>query len=100
LQLGGQDGRMEPLGALLERWLPKGVIAHVQVNDRKPPRPRPGRAALRPGVRFTEKAWLRGRSRSRAVRLRARRSPVPPRAPSATFGGSWKRWTPEEGRRG
>ena len=29
-------GRMEkePLGALLERWLPKGMIAHVQVNDR------------------------------------------------------------------
>jgi len=29
-------GRMEkePLGALLERWLPKAVIAHVQVNDR------------------------------------------------------------------
>ena len=29
-------GRMEkePLGALVERWLPKGVIAHVQVNDR------------------------------------------------------------------
>ena len=29
-------GRMEkePLGALLERWLPKGVIAHVQLNDR------------------------------------------------------------------
>jgi D-psicose/D-tagatose/L-ribulose 3-epimerase len=29
-------GRMEkePLGALLERWLPKGLIAHVQVNDR------------------------------------------------------------------
>ena len=29
-------GRMEkePLGALAERWLPKGVIAHVQVNDR------------------------------------------------------------------
>ena len=29
-------GRMEkePLGALIERWLPKGVIAHVQVNDR------------------------------------------------------------------
>jgi D-psicose/D-tagatose/L-ribulose 3-epimerase len=24
----------EPLGALAERWLPKGVIAHVQVNDR------------------------------------------------------------------
>ena len=24
----------EPLGALLERWLPKGVIAHVQLNDR------------------------------------------------------------------
>ena len=29
-------GRMEkePLGALVERWLPPGLIAHVQVNDR------------------------------------------------------------------
>ena len=29
-------GRMEkqPLGALVERWVPNGVIAHVQVNDR------------------------------------------------------------------
>ena len=29
-------GRMEkePLGALIDRWLPQGVIAHVQVNDR------------------------------------------------------------------
>jgi D-psicose/D-tagatose/L-ribulose 3-epimerase len=29
-------GRMEkaPLGALVEQWLPQGVIAHVQVNDR------------------------------------------------------------------
>ncbi|HYG55171.1 MAG TPA: sugar phosphate isomerase/epimerase family protein [Burkholderiales bacterium] len=29
-------GRMEkePLHALVERWLPRGVIAHVQVNDR------------------------------------------------------------------
>ena len=29
-------GRMEkePLPALVERWLPKGMIAHVQVNDR------------------------------------------------------------------
>lgn len=29
-------GRMEkePLAALVERWLPKGLIAHVQVNDR------------------------------------------------------------------
>ena len=29
-------GRMEkePLGALVERWLPNGTIAHVQVNDR------------------------------------------------------------------
>jgi sugar phosphate isomerase/epimerase len=29
-------GRMEkePLQALVERWLPKGLIAHVQVNDR------------------------------------------------------------------
>ena len=29
-------GRMEkePLSALVDRWMPKGVIAHVQVNDR------------------------------------------------------------------
>jgi sugar phosphate isomerase/epimerase len=29
-------GRMEkePLGRLVERWLPRGVLAHVQVNDR------------------------------------------------------------------
>jgi D-psicose/D-tagatose/L-ribulose 3-epimerase len=29
-------GRMEkePLAALVERWLPRGVVAHVQVNDR------------------------------------------------------------------
>ena len=29
-------GRMEkePLASLIERWVPKGVIAHVQVNDR------------------------------------------------------------------
>jgi D-psicose/D-tagatose/L-ribulose 3-epimerase len=29
-------GRMEkePLGALAERWVPKGLIAHVQLNDR------------------------------------------------------------------
>ena len=29
-------GRMEkePLQALVDRWLPKGIIAHVQVNDR------------------------------------------------------------------
>jgi sugar phosphate isomerase/epimerase len=29
-------GRMEkePLPALVERWLPRGMIAHVQVNDR------------------------------------------------------------------
>jgi D-psicose/D-tagatose/L-ribulose 3-epimerase len=29
-------GRMEkePLGALVDRWLPKGLLAHVQLNDR------------------------------------------------------------------
>jgi len=27
-------GEKEPLAALMDRWLPKGVIAHVQVNDR------------------------------------------------------------------
>ena len=35
----------EPLGALLDRWLPKGVIAHVQVNDRN--RQGPGQGELR-----------------------------------------------------
>ena len=35
----------EPLPALVERWLPKGVIAHVQVNDRN--RQGPGQGELR-----------------------------------------------------
>ena len=35
----------EPLPALLERWMPKGVIAHVQVNDRN--RQGPGQGELR-----------------------------------------------------
>jgi sugar phosphate isomerase/epimerase len=35
----------EPLSALVERWLPKGVIAHVQVNDRN--RRGPGQGELR-----------------------------------------------------
>jgi hypothetical protein len=38
-------GRMEtaPLAALVDRWLPQGMIAHVQVNDRN--RRGPGRAS-------------------------------------------------------
>ena len=40
-------GRMEtaPLDALIERWMPTGLIAHVQVNDRN--RRGPGQGAQR-----------------------------------------------------
>jgi sugar phosphate isomerase/epimerase len=40
-------GRMEsaPLAALVDRWLPSGMIAHVQVNDRN--RRGPGQGELR-----------------------------------------------------
>ena len=43
-------GRMEkePLGALAERWLPKGVIAHVQVNDRNRQGPGQGEQRFAP----------------------------------------------------
>jgi D-psicose/D-tagatose/L-ribulose 3-epimerase len=40
-------GRMEtaPLAALVDRWLPKGIIAHVQLNDRN--RRGPGQGELK-----------------------------------------------------
>jgi D-psicose/D-tagatose/L-ribulose 3-epimerase len=43
-------GRMEkaPLGALVEQWLPKGVIAHVQVNDRNRQGPGQGEQRFAP----------------------------------------------------
>src|SRR5688572_6747894 len=43
-------GRMEkePLHVLVERWLPKGVIAHVQVNDRNRRGPGQGEQRLAP----------------------------------------------------
>jgi sugar phosphate isomerase/epimerase len=45
-------GRMErePLGALVERWLPQGVIAHVQVNDRNRQGPGQGEQRFAPLV--------------------------------------------------
>ena len=43
-------GRMErePLAALVERWLPRGIIAHVQVNDRNRRGPRQGEQRFAP----------------------------------------------------
>jgi D-psicose/D-tagatose/L-ribulose 3-epimerase len=43
-------GRMEkePLPALVERWLPQGVIAHVQVNDRNRQGPGQGEQRFAP----------------------------------------------------
>jgi D-psicose/D-tagatose/L-ribulose 3-epimerase len=45
-------GRMEkePLPQLVERWLPKGVIAHVQVNDRNRQGPGQGEQRFAPLV--------------------------------------------------
>jgi|SRR5688572_27526122 D-psicose/D-tagatose/L-ribulose 3-epimerase len=45
-------GRMEkePLAQLVERWLPKGVIAHVQVNDRNRQGPGQGEQRFAPLV--------------------------------------------------
>ncbi|HZM32930.1 MAG TPA: sugar phosphate isomerase/epimerase family protein [Burkholderiales bacterium] len=38
----------EPVAALLERWLPKGMIAHVQVNDRNRQGPGQGEQKFAP----------------------------------------------------
>ena len=44
------DGRMEtaPLPALVDTWLPKGIIAHVQVNDRNRRGPGQGEQCFAP----------------------------------------------------
>jgi sugar phosphate isomerase/epimerase len=41
----------EPLAALVERWLPKGLIAHVQVNDRNRRGPGQGEQRFAPLLR-------------------------------------------------
>jgi len=41
----------EPLGALVERWLPQGLIAHVQVNDRNRRGPGQGEQRFAPLLR-------------------------------------------------
>lgn len=55
-------GRMErePLPALVERWLPKGVIAHVQVNDRNRRGPGQGEQRFAPLFAALRKNGYRG----------------------------------------
>ena len=55
-------GRMEkePLNALVERWLPKGVIAHVQVNDRNRRGPGQGEQRFAPLFASLKKHGYRG----------------------------------------
>ena len=55
-------GRMEkePLPALVDRWLPKGVIAHVQVNDRNRRGPGQGEQRFAPLFASLRKNGYRG----------------------------------------
>jgi D-psicose/D-tagatose/L-ribulose 3-epimerase len=55
-------GRMEkePLNALVDRWLPKGVIAHVQVNDRNRRGPGQGEQRFAPLFASLKKNGYRG----------------------------------------
>jgi sugar phosphate isomerase/epimerase len=55
-------GRMEkePPGALLARWLPKGLIAHVQVNDRNRRGPGQGEQRFAPVFAALKKHAYRG----------------------------------------
>jgi sugar phosphate isomerase/epimerase len=55
-------GRMEkePLHVLVERWLPKGVIAHVQVNDRNRRGPGQGEQRFAPLFASLKKHGYRG----------------------------------------
>ena len=55
-------GRMEkePLPALVERWLPRGVIAHVQVNDRNRRGPGQGEQRFAPLFAALKKHGYRG----------------------------------------
>jgi sugar phosphate isomerase/epimerase len=50
----------EPLPALVERWLPKGVIAHVQVNDRNRQGPGQGEQRFAPLVAALKRHGYRG----------------------------------------
>jgi len=50
----------EPLPALVERWLPKGVIAHVQVNDRNRQGPGQGEQRFAPLVTALVRHGYRG----------------------------------------
>jgi sugar phosphate isomerase/epimerase len=50
----------EPLPALVERWLPKGVIAHVQVNDRNRRGPGQGEQRFAGLVRALKRHGYRG----------------------------------------
>ena len=55
-------GRMEkePLQALVDRWLPKGVIAHVQVNDRNRRGPGQGEQRFAPLFASLKRNGYRG----------------------------------------
>ena len=55
-------GRMEkePLNALVERWLPKGLFAHVQVNDRNRRGPGQGEQRFAPLFASLKKHGYRG----------------------------------------
>jgi sugar phosphate isomerase/epimerase len=55
-------GRMEkePLPALIERWVPKGMIAHVQVNDRNRRGPGQGEQRFAPLFASLKKHGYRG----------------------------------------
>jgi D-psicose/D-tagatose/L-ribulose 3-epimerase len=55
-------GRMEkePLPALIDRWLPKGVIAHVQVNDRNRQGPGQGQERFAPLLAALRRHGYRG----------------------------------------
>src|SRR6266850_8616521 len=55
-------GRMEkePLPALVQRWLPKGVIAHVQVNDRNRRGPGQGEQKFAPLFRSLKECGYAG----------------------------------------
>jgi sugar phosphate isomerase/epimerase len=55
-------GRMEkePLPALVDRWLPKGLIAHVQVNDRNRRGPGQGEQRFAPLFASLRKNGYRG----------------------------------------
>src|SRR5205085_5501319 len=55
-------GRMEkePVHALVARWLPKGVIAHVQVNDRNRRGPGQGEERFAPLLASLKRHGYRG----------------------------------------